>query len=136
MNVSTGTDFRGSPENAEYWRAAREGRLLIKRCAACGKSHYYPRARCPFCGDARTEWIEASGIGKIYSFTIVRRAAPPYVPAYVTLAEGVTLLTNIVECAPESVRIEQPVRVVFRPMSDGRHVPMFAPLTVDSEAGV
>ena len=26
-----------------YWEAARAGRLLLKKCGACGKTHYYPR---------------------------------------------------------------------------------------------
>jgi uncharacterized protein len=120
-------EFRGSPENAEYWRAAATGRLLVKHCLACARPHYYPRPHCPFCGSERTEWLTASGAGRIYSFTIVRRADPPYIPAYVTLPEGITLFTNVVDCDYQSLRIGQPVHVVFRPHGDGRHVPMFTP---------
>jgi hypothetical protein len=36
-----------NPENKPFFDAAREGRLLIKRCLACGEHHYYPRAHCP-----------------------------------------------------------------------------------------
>lgn len=135
MSTATDGEFRGSPENADYWRAARAGRLLVKRCTACGKPHYYPRAHCPFCGSTRTEWIESSGLGSIYSFTVVRRAHPPYVPAYVTLPEGVTMLTQIVDCKPDSVFIGQAVRVVFLPTDESRHVPMFTPLGDRSDSG-
>ena len=80
-----------------YWQAARAGRLLLKLCRACGKSHYYPRPLCPFCMSSDTEWREASGKGSIYSWSVERRATPPYAIAFVALAEGPTLLTNIVD---------------------------------------
>ncbi|MGE3774968.1 MAG: Zn-ribbon domain-containing OB-fold protein, partial [Gammaproteobacteria bacterium] len=71
-----------------YWAAAREGRLLLKRCRACGQTHYYPRAHCPFCLADDGEWIEASGVGAIYSWSVERRGQPPYAIAFVMLAEG------------------------------------------------
>ncbi len=117
-----------SPENAAYWEAARRGQLLVKKCTVCGRAHYYPRAICPFCASAGTEWIQSSGKGIVYSFTVVRQASPPYVLAYVTLDEGVTLLTNIVQCDPGIVRIGQSVQVTFVPSDDARQIPMFAPL--------
>jgi uncharacterized protein len=54
--------------------------------------------------------------------------------AYVAPPEGVTILTNIIECAPQYVHIGQAVRVVFLPIDDGRHVPMFTPLAASSDA--
>jgi uncharacterized protein len=121
-----------APENAAYWRAADEGHLLIKRCNDCGRPHYYPRARCPFCASPNTEWREASGAGTVYSFTIVRRAKPPYVAAYVTLAEGISMLTHVVDCDFEAVHIGQKVRLLFRRASDGRNIPMFTPDSPDT----
>ena len=73
------------PETKPFWDAAARGTLLLKRCRACGKAHYFPRPLCPFCMSEETEWIEASGKGEIYSFSVMRRAAPPYAIAYVTL---------------------------------------------------
>lgn len=122
-------DLAWSPENVAFWQAAREGRLLVRRCQRCGKPHYYPRPRCPFCASFDTVWEDASGRGAIYSFTINRRAAPLYVPAYVTLEEGVTMLSNLVDCDPEALSIGQSVRVVFREVEDGRVAPMFTPTT-------
>lgn len=113
------------PENREYWQAVDEGRLLIKRCGDCKKPHHYPRARCPFCGSAATAWEAASGRGRIYSFTIVRYASPPYSPAYVTLDEGPTMLSTMVDCDFDALAIGARVRVVFREGADGRKLPMF-----------
>src|SRR5215472_6430412 len=63
-----------NPETKPFWDAAAQGRLLIKRCTACDEPHWYPRAICPFCGSERTEWMEASGHGTIYSYSVFRRA--------------------------------------------------------------
>jgi uncharacterized protein len=114
-------------ETIPYWEAARQGKLLFKRCLDCGENHFYPRALCPFCFSDRTEWREASGKGVIYSFSVLRRAPVPYALAYVTLAEGPSMMTNIVDCDLDTIRIGQPVKVIFVPSENGQPVPMFTP---------
>jgi uncharacterized OB-fold protein len=116
-----------SAETKPFWDAAAAGRLLLKRCEACGEPHYYPRAICPFCGSDRTTWLEASGGGAIYSYSVFRRAPVPYAIAYVTLDEGPTMMTNIVEADLDALRIGQRVRVRFTPTDGGPPVPTFAP---------
>ena len=113
------------PENQAFFDATREGRLLLKRCTACGELHYYPRSSCPFCSSERTEWVESKGRGTIYSYSVMRRMAPPYAIAYVTLDEGVTMLTNLVDCDFDRLRIGDAVRVVFKPAEGGEMIPMF-----------
>ena len=85
-------------ETQPFWDATAEGKLLYKKCTACGEPHFYPRTHCPFCFSDKTEWVEASGQGTIYTYSVMRRAAIPYAIAYVTLAEGPTMMTNIVDC--------------------------------------
>jgi uncharacterized OB-fold protein len=114
-------------ENAAFFVATSEGRLLVGRCTACGELHYYPRAVCPFCASERTEWIPAQGRGRIYSYSVMRRVAAPYAIAYVTLDEGVTMLTNLVDCDFDRLRIGDPVRVVFKAAEGGELIPMFTP---------
>ncbi|MBC7702655.1 MAG: OB-fold domain-containing protein [Rhodoferax sp.] len=111
----------------EYWNAAKQGVLRIRRCTACHRLHWYPRPVCPFCmGD--TEWIDAAGEGTIYSVSVTRKAGPvAYALSYVTLAEGVTLLTNIVDCDLDTLHIGQQVRVVFVEAEGGYKIPMFTP---------
>ena len=116
-----------NPETQAYWAAAKEGRFLLKECRACGEAHYYPRAICPFCSSADTEWIEASGRGVIYTFSVMKRADGPYVLAYVQTDEGPRLMTNIVDCRPEDIWIDQAVSVVFKADGDGIVAPMFTP---------
>ena len=116
-----------NPETKPFWDAAREGRFLVPFCAACGRAHWYPRAICPFCAADKVEWREASGKGTIYTFSVMRRVKEPYAIAHVTLAEGPTMLTNIVNCDFDKLRIGQPVAVVFQETEGGPPVPMFKP---------
>ena len=116
-----------SPETKPYWDAAAKGLLLIKKCNACGEPHFYPRSICPFCFSGDTTWVEASGNATVYSYSVMRRAPVPYVVAYVTLAEGPTMITNIVDCDLNAVKIGQVVMVTFKPSEGGPPVPMFTP---------
>src|SRR5208282_1110431 len=114
-------------ETQTFWNAARENRFMIPVCTACGKPHWYPRAICPFCASEKVEWREASGRGTIYTFSVMRRVKEPYVIAHVTLAEGPTMLTNLVDCDFDRLRIGQPVAVVFKETENGPPAPMFRP---------
>jgi len=116
-----------NPETQAFWDAAKEGKLLIKHCRACGELHYYPRAICPFCFSDQTEWRESKGRGTIYSYSVMRRAPVPYAIAYVTLEEGPTMMTNLVDCDFDRLRIGQSVKLVFKPTQGGPPVPMFTP---------
>ena len=117
-----------NPETEPFWAAAREGKFLLRGCTACGKVHWYPRAVCPFCFSERTEWREGSGRGTIYSLSVMKRAPEPYAIAYVTLEEGPTMMTNIVDCDLDSLAIGQKVTVAFKPtQDDGPPFPMFRP---------
>ena len=116
-----------NPETRPFWEATAEGRLLIKKCTSCGRPHYYPRSICPLCGSNATERVQASGRGAIYSYSVMRRVPVPYALAYVTLDEGVTMMTNIVDCDLDAIRIGQRVRLVFKQSEGGPPVPMFAP---------
>ena len=118
-----------TPETRPFWEAATAGRLLIGKCKACGKPHYYPRALCPFCGSEAAEWVAATGRGVVYSYSVMRRLPVPYALAYVTLDEGVTMMTNIVDWDLDAIRIGQRVRLVFKPTEGGPPVPMFTPET-------
>ena len=117
-----------NPESKPFWQAAAQGRLLLGRCLACRQPHFYPRAICPHCFSDDTTHVDAAGGGEIYSFSVMRRGVPaPYALAYVALDEGVTMLTNIVDCDFDALRIGQRVRLVFKPAEDGSQVPAFTP---------
>ena len=115
-------------ENKAFFDAAANGKLVLKYCNGCREFHHYPRAICPHCFSDRTEWRDAKGCGTIYTYSVLRRGVPvPYCIAYVTLEEGVSMMTNIVDCDLDAVRIAQKVKVVFKPTDGGPPVPMFTP---------
>jgi len=116
-----------SPETKAFWEGAAQGKLLIKKCRACGQTHYYPRALCPFCFSDATELQAAAGTGTLYSYSVMRRAEVPYAIAYVTLDEGPTMITNLVDCDFDSLRIGQRVKLTFTPADGGPPVPTFTP---------
>lgn len=115
-----------NPETQAFWDAANEGRLLLRRCTACGEAHFYPRTICPFCFSDATEWLESAGQGTVHAFSVMRRG-PPFALAYVTLDEGPTMMTNIVDCDLDAVRIGQKVRVLFKESDGDYRVPVFTP---------
>ncbi|CAM5462864.1 Zn-ribbon domain-containing OB-fold protein [Streptomyces purpurascens] len=86
-----------------YWDAAAEGRLLIRRCRACGRAHHYPREFCPRCWSEDVVWEPASGRATLYTWSVVHRndlppfaERTPYVAAVVDLAEGPRMMTEVV----------------------------------------
>jgi len=113
-----------NPGDEAYFAAAKEGRLLLKHCEACGKTHHYPRAICPFCWSDKVQWKEASGLATVYTYSVTRRGSP-YCIAYVTLEEGPTMMSNIVDCDLDKIRIGDRVRVTFKPTEGGWAIPMF-----------
>jgi uncharacterized protein len=115
------------PHAQPFWRAAAAGRLILPRCKSCGRTHWYPRPFCPLCHAVDLEWIDATGQGSIYSFSVMRRAKPEYVVGLVTLDEGPMVMANLVDCDPQSLAIGQRVTVRFVQTPEGRHVPAFTP---------
>jgi len=66
-------------ETQHFWDMAGQGKLLYKKCVACGEPHFYPRPHCPFCFSDKVEWQEASGRGTVYSYVVNHY---PQVPAF------------------------------------------------------
>ncbi len=124
------------PEIKTFWDGTAQGKLLLPRCTQCSGIIWYPRPWCPSCASTQVEWIEATGRGTIYSYTVNRRGvadmaayrdAGVYVLAYVELEEGPRMMTNIVDCDPDSVRIGQQVELVFHDTGQGTALPRFRP---------
>jgi uncharacterized OB-fold protein len=121
-------------ESKGFWEACQRHELYLQHCRDCDTLRYYPRALCPRCLSDQVEWVRASGRGTVYAFTVTHqnqapgfRDALPYVLAYVELDEGVRMLTNIVGCAPDDVRIGMPVEVVFEDVTPAVTLAKFKP---------
>ncbi|MGB1882189.1 MAG: Zn-ribbon domain-containing OB-fold protein [Gammaproteobacteria bacterium] len=126
MNAQSNAAFSADRAMEPYWEAAANGKLLLSDCRGCGRVYYYPRPICPFCMSADTGWKEAEGGGTVYSWSVERRADPPYAIAFVTLDEGPTLLTNLVDHDFDSIAVGDRVKLRFK-QRDERAVPVFVP---------
>jgi uncharacterized OB-fold protein len=124
------------PDTEPFWDAAREHRLLIRRCNACGRPYFYPRPFCPACWSEDVSWLEASGNATLYTWSVVyvNDLPPfsdrvPYVAAIVDLEEGPRLMTNVVDCAVEDLAAGMALRVTYREISEDPPVtiPVFRP---------
>jgi uncharacterized OB-fold protein len=119
-------------ETAPYWRAALAGRLEIQLCRACARHQFYPRPFCIACLADDLEWVEASGRGHVYTWTVCHVAAHPafenrvpYALAMVELDEGVRMLAGIVDSDLARLAVGARVRVCFEPIRDDFALPMF-----------
>ncbi len=113
-----------NPETQVFWDACTAGEFKVPKCNDCGKFHWYPRALCPFCFSDKVELVKAQGTGTIYSFSTTLKPVT-YTIAYVELAEGPRMMTNILTDAPEKLHIGQAVTLTLVPSEDGTPVPMF-----------
>ena len=109
-----------------YWDAAAQGRLLIRRCADCGEAHHYPREFCPKCWSGDVSWEDASGRATLYTWSEVRvndlppfRDRLPYIAAVVDLDEGPRMMTVLVDCEAEALRIGMRLHVTFPTIDSG-----------------
>lgn len=123
---------RANADSLSYWNAARERRLVIRKCKACGELHFMPRHLCPVCWSDDLEWLNSKGIGRVHSFSIIRRASDtaftsrvPYVVALVELDEGPRMMANILGDDALNVAIGDPVNVIFEDRGDGALLPQF-----------
>jgi uncharacterized OB-fold protein len=127
---------------AEYFAGAARGELVLPRCDSCNRFVWYPEEECPHCGAQAFTWTRVSGRGRVFTWTVVRRAflpafeeMVPFVTALVSLDEdpAVRIVSYIVDCEPDALAADLPVEVVFRPLQfptvPGRSVPvpMFVP---------
>jgi uncharacterized OB-fold protein len=133
--------FRVLPQltdrNRPFWTGGDVGELRFLRCDACGTLVHPPAPVCPEDNGRALTWTPVSGRARVATYTVNHQAwmpGPPlpYVVAIVEIEEqpSVRLMTNVVGCAPEAVRIGMPVRVVFEhhPDPDGDvWLPLFEP---------
>ena len=117
-----------------FWEATREKRLLIQYDRVAQAYQFYPRPTSIYTGKASNlEWREVSGRGQVFSYTIARRARPPFREhepfwlALVTLDEGVNVMANVVGCTQEQMAIGLRVKPHWQPLSDGRNLLLFEP---------
>jgi len=119
-------------DNAFWFEAAREHRLVIQRCAACTTLRHPPGPCCPHCGSFDWDTVEAAGTGHVYSYVVAHHPPHPafempYAVALVELTEGTRLITNLTGIAPEKIEIGMPVVVDWLEADPELTLPVFRP---------
>jgi uncharacterized OB-fold protein len=115
----------------QFFDFLREGRFMIQRVVGEGAYVFYPRVAAP--GDGgELEWVEASGRGRVYSTTIVRKKPPQpsYNVALIDLEEGPRMMSRVEGVAPEEVKIGMDVRARIVQREDEAFV-VFDPADTD-----
>ena len=134
------TEYKG------YFEAAREHRLVVRRCQDCGLLRGEPGPGCPWCASLRWEWHTVSGKGTIYSYQIVAYTVMPgfrdWAPYPIVLVEldeqrgqpspydGLRITANLLDESmgpekEENVAIGKRVQVAFLDLEDGLTLPQF-----------
>jgi uncharacterized OB-fold protein len=128
-------NFVANDATQPYWDAAREHRLVIPRCLACGTFRFPPAAFCWSCRSQDVEWVEHDGLGELYSFTVMRHGVIPAVTEVLPIVIGVValpgtdgcrIIADIVGCEVEDVHIGMPLALDWYDVPDGS-VPCFRP---------
>lgn len=114
-----------------FWEATTEGDLLVQHCTECGEHQFYPRVVCASCGARDPEWVEASGEGEVFSYTVCHVPGAsgfgdltPYAVAIVELDEGPRMTAHVAS-DPDAVEVGSRVAVDFWQVTDDAAIPVF-----------
>jgi uncharacterized OB-fold protein len=120
----------------EFWEGCQRHELLIQRCEECHSYRYPPSPVCPRCFSMNAKWDKVSGKVEVYTFSVVRvplgrdwESDIPYTIGVIQLDEGVRMVSNIVDCKPEDIKIGMKVEVTFDDVTDQITLPKFKPVS-------
>jgi len=132
VDATVGIPPAVTEETEPFWTAAGEGRLLVERCSACGADSFPPRGICRTCRSRDMAWVEVTGRGRVYSYTVNHQRWLPdlEVPYAIVLVEfpdhpGVRVVGRLRGCPPEDAAIGMEVEVGFEPGPGGFAIPSF-----------
>jgi uncharacterized protein len=114
-----------------FWEAVADHRLIFQRCEDCGAAVFNPALICRFCTSRHLQWEESAGNGSVYSWTVAWRPQSPafevpYAPIIVDLAEGYQMISLLVNCSVDDLRVGLPTEVVYFQVG-ARTLPYFQP---------
>ena len=121
-------------DDAPFWAAAAQRRLVFQRCTSCGAHRHPPAPVCPTCQSTGSDWSEAPARGELFSYTVTHvaphaalRGHTPYVVALVRFPafDDVRLVTNIVGSAPDHLKIGAAVELFWELVGTESYLPRF-----------
>jgi uncharacterized OB-fold protein len=116
-----------------FWHGLKEHKLLLQKCSACGEMRHPPTPVCPTCHSFEIEYVESTGKGTVYTYTVhhyppIPGFTAPFAVVVVDLEEGVRMVANL-DMPVDEVHIGQPVVVYFEDQPDDWTVPVFRPVS-------
>ena len=121
-----------SIDSQPYWDGLKEHRVMLQQCADCGAVRHYPRPMCGECHSMNVDWVEASGRGVLYSWTVAHhpfhigfRGETPYILALVQLDEGVRIQSQLLDANIEELKLGLAVEIVFGQATEDVVLPYF-----------
>ena len=105
-----------------YWDFTIRHELRYQQCRDCEKIVFYPRQHCTGCTGSNLDWKLSQGVGRIYTYSVIRRSRHPafvdqvpYIIAWVDVEEGFRMMTHIVGIDPDDpssgLAIDAPVEI-------------------------
>jgi len=124
-------------DSQPFWARCKAHELSAQRCSDCRKFRWPPQAFCPHCYSWKFDWTKLGETGTVASFVVVHYVSiaafqedVPYVVAHITLDgtdQQITMISNVIECLGEQVRVGMHVRVVFDDVTADVTLPKFRP---------
>ena len=113
-----------------FWEACKRRELLVQQCQECKTKYYPPSVACGKCLTTNVQWVKTSGKGRVKTYTVLHQQAGPgfsvpLVLAIIQMDDGYPMLSNIVDCDPNEVKIGDPVEVTFEDQSETIALPLF-----------
>lgn len=117
-----------------FWDACKRRELVLQRCTACQRFQHPPLPGCRYCGSSEIEWAPVGGTGQVYTYTVVHHPAipqlaesVPYAAVVVELDEApeARMVSNLLDIAPEDIRMGMPVELVWDEVKGGVVLPRF-----------
>lgn len=116
----------------EFYGWCKQHELRFQRCSDCGTWRHVPREMCASCGSLAWGWVKSSGRGLVFTWTVAERpmhpafqSDVPYAAVVVEMREGVRLVSQIVDCPPEELKIGMAVEVTFDDVTPDSTLPKF-----------
>ncbi|MBI1180674.1 MAG: hypothetical protein GC201_08955 [Alphaproteobacteria bacterium] len=124
--------FKKDRDTGGFFAAADRHELVYRACNDCGASINPPHARCAACGSWNTGWKQASGKGRLFTWSVVEQqihpAFPtPYTIVVVALEDDPSVRYVGYLDGAHDLKADMAMRVRFEPTEDGGALPQWIP---------
>ncbi len=112
-------------EALPFWESLKRNELRVQKCQECAELSHPPKAMCASCHSFKMGWELMSGRGTVFSYIVTRQpihpalvSHTPFATVQVQLEEGPIVVSNVLDVAPDEIRIGLSVRATFEPAND------------------